>query len=642
MAHQTNPINFILTDTLPAELPLIFSNKTLYKYLKNNPGYLVCKKEYKDMLKRTIPTTFYIKKSETSFRKMSLMHPYMQILSTKFINDYASLIITYFKHNKLFSMRTPISINDKEKVIDDKYIKEISDMFDTSLENQNDDLNHIITNYFNLSRFPKLTDFYRSYYLKDLELKYNYLVKLDVRNCFESIYTHSVDWAYLGKKAVAKDNINNDERFSAILDTLMQYMNYAETNSILIGPEFSRTFAEIILTRLDNNLYYELLKHKLYYKKDYEIIRFIDDIYIFTNSIENSNIIEQKIELVYSEYKLSINHDKRTFESKPFLRQHMWVTDVKRALQKYSTFCTSITNQKHSYDYDQFYDDIRKIIVDYEPHKPYIISYITSALENILNSIIKVFDSLDVSMQYYHSCKFIDVVTQIVNFSITNDNINKLSRIFLKLANNFLSTPEYSLDEIIYKKAYLLINFNRGNIVELQNLIITLSFNKEKNLPPDLLLEILENNNDYLIISIITFYVNNIDSHKIYYANIIDFINTKIDQILTDCADYFGFNYKAHHLGGNTTGFVLSDYLYIIHDFYSSGILNNSNMRKIKKIKKNINSLSNSASPSPNPYSVFLNYIKDFDKPFINWKANYNNIVTDVFLQKQYKHINYN
>ena len=107
------------------------------------------------------------------------------------------------------------------------------------------------------------------------------MMKMDILNCFNNIYTHSVDWAYLGSKEIAKANINNSERFSYIIDELMQYMNYRETNGILIGPEFSRLFAEIILTRIDNLIYSDLKKMGINYKKEYEIARFLDDIFIF-------------------------------------------------------------------------------------------------------------------------------------------------------------------------------------------------------------------------------------------------------------------------------------------------------------------------------------------------------------------------
>lgn len=41
------------------------------------------------------------------------------------------------------------------------------------------------------------------------------------------------------------------ESFGSKFDSLMQRMNYNETNGILIGPEVSRIFSEIILQAVD-------------------------------------------------------------------------------------------------------------------------------------------------------------------------------------------------------------------------------------------------------------------------------------------------------------------------------------------------------------------------------------------------------
>ena len=64
----------------------------------------------------------------------------------------------------------------------------------------------------------------------------------------------------------------------------MQQINYNETNGIIIGPEFSRIFAELILQSVDRIVEQKLVsKHNLKHKVDYEIFRYVDDYFIFFN-----------------------------------------------------------------------------------------------------------------------------------------------------------------------------------------------------------------------------------------------------------------------------------------------------------------------------------------------------------------------
>jgi hypothetical protein len=64
----------------------------------------------------------------------------------------------------------------------------------------------------------------------------------------------------------------------------MQNLNHKETNGIVIGPEFSRIFAEIILQSVDVELVTQLaVRENLTHKVDYEIFRYVDDFFVFYN-----------------------------------------------------------------------------------------------------------------------------------------------------------------------------------------------------------------------------------------------------------------------------------------------------------------------------------------------------------------------
>jgi len=55
-------------------------------------------------------------------------------------------------------------------------------------------------------------------------------------------------------------------------------MNYNETNGIVIVPEFSRIFSEVVLQYIDKTVEANLAKnHKIYRNKNYECYRYVDD-----------------------------------------------------------------------------------------------------------------------------------------------------------------------------------------------------------------------------------------------------------------------------------------------------------------------------------------------------------------------------
>ena len=146
----------------------------------------------------------------------------------------------------------------------------------------------------------------------------------------------------------------------------------------------------------------------------------------------------------------------------------------------------------------------------------------------------------------------------------------------------------------------------------------------------------------YLSLSVITYYVRNVDAKKMYYKEVYDQINKTIRRILDDCSDIYGFDYDSSKCPNesNIDQFVESNNLYIIHDFFSSGVLDKANVKSIKKIKHYIERRSNGLVGNK-PYDVFLRFLKGFDKPFIQWNISDNDLVKDFFLQKQYKNISY-
>ncbi len=100
----------------------------------------------------------------------------------------------------------------------------------------------------------------------DLIIGSNYQINADISKCFQSIYTHSIPWALVGKK-YAKERKNERDNWFNDLDIKTHNIRNDETHGLLIGPHASNLLSEIILCKVDDELY----------KKGWKFLRYIDD-----------------------------------------------------------------------------------------------------------------------------------------------------------------------------------------------------------------------------------------------------------------------------------------------------------------------------------------------------------------------------
>src|SRR5689334_21266860 len=128
-------------------------------------------------------------------------------------------------------------------------------------------------------------------------------MEFDVSKCFYHIYTHSICWAVKDKYS-AKLNATTSS-FENDFDKLMQLSNYNETNGIVVGPEISRIFAEIILQQVDLNVLKKLETANLNLKSgvDYEIRRYVDDYFVFSNNSDTLDTVKRICEKELQYYK---------------------------------------------------------------------------------------------------------------------------------------------------------------------------------------------------------------------------------------------------------------------------------------------------------------------------------------------------
>lgn len=307
----------LLTETLPYEVPLIFSNDRLFlALLRKNWG--VDERKLFDMLvvrnkSFTIPYSYKINKDRGGKTTLSIAHPDVQQRMSEFYYNYSQTIIQYTSRST-FSLRHPIQVTpvySDAELSGEKTFKIGLPHMDP--EDGELDVSHVVS-YFSY-KYNLLSKFVVSNDYISLEKKFSKMRTLDVAKCFFNIYTHSITWAVKGKEFAKKNKDHSS--FEASFDELMQRANYNETNGIIVGPEVSRIFAEIVFQDIDERVR-EKLSH-IGVVKRYEIRRYVDDFFIFANSDEELDAIEDILAEELEKFKLFINYDKKKTTSRPFV-----------------------------------------------------------------------------------------------------------------------------------------------------------------------------------------------------------------------------------------------------------------------------------------------------------------------------------
>lgn len=349
----------LFSDVLPYELPFIISNRYFYRFLVRNQiriedgkllwnahchdGVLaiiaflfnttvaslkhdgeICFRGNEIKNLKRIPFTYHIRHKATKMRELTVIDPVNQIQMVDFYERRRSLMLYYTGLDR-FSLRHP------NKVACYFYYKDR--LHHILLGKKTDKLElyfHEYENlrtYFTYERYSNIYKFYEDYRYQRAEKKFQHMLKFDIQSCFDSIYTHSISWATGGGKDSYKRHFKgiSDSSFATEWDTLMQLMNYNETNGIVIGPEFSRIFAEVILQHVDNRVENELRNQGYTFNKDYACYRYVDDYFFFFSSdkVRDSAMVSFANSL--REFKMNISAEKTKQYERPF------ITEITRA-----------------------------------------------------------------------------------------------------------------------------------------------------------------------------------------------------------------------------------------------------------------------------------------------------------------------
>lgn len=323
----------LITEFLPYETPFIFSGTNFYNNAKLSSSDPIHNKILEKKGK-TIPYKYQSCLSENKLRDLDLIHPATQIKGTEIYEKYSSVIIDRCTVSN-FSIRKPKFI--ATEFYEPRYAVVGDELIDDEVESKSsgfDAQSKFFCSYFSYEKYNRLYKFFSSEDFLELEQSFPNMCEFDVSKCFYNIYTHSVSWA-IKDKSFAKSTISYFG-FEKELDSFMQDMNNKETNGICVGPEASRIFAEIILQDIDRSSEVEAYRAGYIRGKDYDARRYIDNYYLFTQSLD----LQEKIFDIFSsqlkKYKLYLNDSKTERLERPFVSsKSLAISEIKQLVNEF-------------------------------------------------------------------------------------------------------------------------------------------------------------------------------------------------------------------------------------------------------------------------------------------------------------------
>lgn len=575
----------ILMDVLPYELPFILTNEGFYTALYNNTkkqSFLSTNKFLKDLffsqnVTETYPLNYKIYKDKNSERTLSLIHPKAQIHFVAIYKKYYQFIL-YLCSKSSYSLRFPSQITyayyGKQKGNLDA-----SDKF----KDENINLEEIdpvyASSFFEYKKYAFLYKFYDSYEFQRIEKQFNFLYKFDIAKCFPSISTFQLSKSL--RDQVNHNTVKHLHSFEKEFEKNMLFSNGDNSHGIVVGPEFSRIFAEIILQNIDIKIKKILIDKNLIEGRDYIIKRYVDDYFLFFNQQSTKDIIHKNIINVLEEFSLYSNDAKNIEYDIPFITG---VTKAKydinellseffdkylsennenlhtASLNFYSKIAIKLINElkcivhnneiQYSSITGYFFSIIKRKITDIEENTKIYLTNNDS--DNLTKSLLIILDisffvySMDFRVRStYLISQIIIIIDEIMR------HVNKLIAKEVEDINLKILLANNNHDRIrkkIYDDTYTALNsaISKGQVryIESLNLLIaTRDINRGNRLPEDFLARVLgislensdQNNITYfqLMVALFYSYRKKTEYNKLYTKVIEIIINKLSDNKLT-------------------------------------------------------------------------------------------------------------
>lgn len=499
---ERNQLDYILTDVLPVELSELFSYHYFYEYLGNNQSNInsILKKIIKqkndnqELFKdskswASMPLSYTIMKQLNTERMISVLNPLGALQLFLFISAYQKEILTLLQKNNVFSLRYHQKNNDlyyknKNKSVI-KYFVDLTDETGKEIIEQTG-------MYFNIGPYKSIAAFTSSEEWMVLNSKYKYCIRADYKACFDSIYTHTFNWL-IGKDVNDTKNFKNSSIYNTI-DQVLMNINARTSNGIVVGPEFSRMVAEMLLQSIDRDVFCILLNKSIFMDEDYNVYRFVDDIFIFADSEQLVDTIVELYSCVSRKYLLSLNAEKISKHKVPFVLDP-WINDTNLFTNRliFLLFYSKIEQKEHISGCKMEYNgeivnshmfklesflisrttimkQFNGLICKYPSKGKTIVAYFLSTLLNkigIHKENVKIFaDNISDKAVFY----FLDLVLFGYSYFPNYNNTQKLLSIISYVNDEVNIIAKKEMLQLLFDKyAYI---FNKANLNDIVNLIL--------------------------------------------------------------------------------------------------------------------------------------------------------------------------
>lgn len=501
--HDYNRV--VLTEVQPYELPFIVTNEGFYSYLYSDSSRLFIDNLFNSFVE-TLPFDFKITKTSNTFRKLSLIHPFGQARFVDFYRKYNGLIKSKCDSSK-FSLRYPVDIALFYIERDEKELDSI--LKDEGVDLHSDDQNLTpvyASSFFTYKKYNFLYKFYDSYTFHRIERKFNKLHKFDVSKCFENLSPDMLPTALRGEELLRSER-DSKQSFESNFSDLISYVNYGRNHGIVIGPEFSRIFAEILLQKLDKKIEVLLTEKNIKYGKDYVIKRYVDDYFLFYRDDTLLETIKRQVLDSLSDYKLFINESKDEYFSRPFITG---VTSAKLSVSEYfqdlfekvhvSSNLESMEISSNFFNYsklsNRYITKLKSLVQKHEISYESISGYFFTILRRKVTEINEVFEHTPIESKNIASLsRFLLLVVDIMFFVYSMDGRVRatylISEIIIQISeiSKYLDYESELMisDKILQEAKFSIKNSAQGtDSVESLNLALSLqTLNTENSLSVD-------------------------------------------------------------------------------------------------------------------------------------------------------------
>ncbi len=154
-----------------------------------------------------------------------------------------------------------------------------------------------------------------------------YTLHTDISSFYDSIYTHSLDWAIQGKESAKRNFARRKPRntLGRRVDQAFQRARSRQTSGISVGPDTSTMVSEVLLASIDHELATRIPRYGTHG------YRYVDDVVFYARSQSEAEAVLGEWQTLLSEFELSVNPMKTRIVHGPSPIREPWIISLAHA-----------------------------------------------------------------------------------------------------------------------------------------------------------------------------------------------------------------------------------------------------------------------------------------------------------------------